>query len=319
MKRFSYLLIMMIFALVVAVGCSDPKQEESSDVKEEQTTAAFPVTMTDGLGEEITIKEEPKKIVSLIPSNTEVMFALGAGDKLVGVSDFDNYPEEAANIEKIGGMEINTEKIISLKPDLVLAHASNAHNGAEGVKQLQDMGITVLTVNDAKSFDEVYTSIEMLGKATGKSEAAAGLISDMKSKLADIEEKAKAVKDDERKKVFVEVSPAPDLFSPGKNTFMNEMLEIIGADSVTGEKDGWVQMSEEAVVKANPDVIVTTYGFYTENPEKLVKSRNGWSDVSAIKNNQIFDVHSDKVTRSGPRLIEGVEELAKAIYPNVFN
>ena len=104
-----------------------------------------------------------------------------------------------------------------------------------------------------------------------------------------------------------------------KNTFMNEMLQMIGADNVAGDLEGWAKIDEESMIAANPDVIVTTYGYYTEDPVAQVKSRSGWEDVTAIKQEQIYDVHSDLVTRSGPRLVEGVEELAEAIYPNIFN
>ncbi len=132
MRKIVSLLFVMLLAVGVMIGCSNTTKEESaSNTKEtkQATTQAFPVTITDGSGEKITIEEEPKKIVSVIPSNTEIAFALGLGDKIVGVSDYDNYPEETKEIEKIGGLEMNTEKIISLKPDLVLAHASNIREG----------------------------------------------------------------------------------------------------------------------------------------------------------------------------------------------
>lgn len=119
--------------------------------------------------------------------------------------------------------------------------------------------------------------------------------------------------------MLVEVSPSPEIYTTGKNTFMDEMLGIISADNVSGELDGWVKLDEESLIAANPDVIITTYGYYTGNPVKEVTGRNGWEDIKAVKNGDVYDVHSDLVTRSGPRLIEGVEELAKSVYPNVFD
>lgn len=255
----------------------------------------------------------------MIPSNTEVVFALGLGKKVVGVSDYDNYPEETKEIEKVGGMEMNTEMIVSLKPDLVLAHASSAHNSNEGLQQLKDAGIAVLVVNDAQSFDQVYDSIDMIGQATGEHDKANGIVTDMKTELKDIQEKAKSVKEADRKTVFVEVSPSPEIYTPGKNTFMNEMLQIISAENAAAELDGWAKIDEESMIAANPDVIITTYGYYTKDAVSQVKGRKGWQDVNAVKDDQVFDVHSDLVTRSGPRLIEGVEELAKSVYPNLFD
>ncbi|MCA0170407.1 ABC transporter substrate-binding protein [Bacillus sp. RAR_GA_16] len=325
MKKLYSLLVLLFLVTGIIAGCGANEENSATnegnattDQAESTKDSVFPVTITDALDEEVTIEKDPEKIVSLIPSNTEILFDLGAGEELVGVSDFANYPEETADIEKIGGMEFNVEKIISLKPDLVLAHGSSAHNSEAGLQQLRDAGITVLVVNDATSFDGVYDSIEMIGQATGEMEQAETTISDMKQQLEDIQAKAEEISEDDEKEVFVEVAPAPEIFSPGKNTFMDDMLTMIHAKNVTHDQDGWNQIDQEAIIKANPDVIITTYGYYTENPIKQVLSRDGWQDVTAVKEEQVVDVHSDLVTRSGPRLVEGVEELAKAVYPDVF-
>lgn len=325
MKKLYSLLVLLFLVTGIIAGCGANEENSATnegnattDQAESTKDSAFPVTITDALDEKVTIEKDPEKIVSLIPSNTEILFDLGAGEEVVGVSDFANYPEETADIEKIGGMEFNVEKIISLKPDLVLAHGSSAHNSEAGLQQLRDAGITVLVVNDATSFDGVYDSIEMIGQATGETEQAETTISDMKQQLEDIQAKAEEISEDDEKEVFVEVAPAPEIFSPGKNTFMDDMLTMIHAKNVTHDQDGWNQIDQEAIIKANPDVIITTYGYYTENPIKQVLSRDGWQDVTAVKEEQVVDVHSDLVTRSGPRLVEGVEELAKAVYPDVF-
>ncbi|RID87463.1 ABC transporter substrate-binding protein [Peribacillus asahii] len=319
MKKVVSLLFVLLLSVGVMVGCSNSTKEDSASNSKEPKQAAsqFPVTITDGSGEKVTIKEEPKKIVSVIPSNTEIAFALGLGDQIVGVSDYDTYPEETKDIEKIGGLEMNIEKVVSLKPDLVLAHSSNNVEG--GVKQLKEMGITVLVVNDAQNFKQVYHSIEMIGTATGKTEAATVIVEDMQTKLKDVKEKVKVVTADERKKVLIEVSPPPEIYSPGKNTFMDEMLQIIQADNIAGQLEGWAKMDEEAVVTANPDVIVTTHGYRTKDPISEVLKRNAWGDITAIKNKQVYNINSDLVDHPGPRLVEGVEELGKAIYPEIFN
>ncbi len=320
MKKVVSLVFVLLLAVGVMFGCSNTtKEENTSNPKEtkQATTQAFPVTITDGSGEKVTIKEEPKRIISVIPSNTEIAFALGLGDKMVGVSDYDTYPKETKDIEKIGDLNINTEKVVSLKPDLVLAHSSNMTNNG-GIEQLKKMGLTVLVVNDAQNFEKVYDSIEMIGKATGANEAAASVVADMQAKLKDVQEKAKAVTAEERKKVFIEVSPLPEIYSPGKNTFMDQMLQIINADNVAGDLDGWVKMDEESIVAANPDVIITTHGYRTKDANSEVLKRSGWEEVTAIKNKQVFSVNSDLVDHPGPRLVEGVEALGKAIYPDVF-
>ncbi|MBN8210278.1 ABC transporter substrate-binding protein [Bacillus sp. NTK071] len=325
MKKLYSLLVLLFLVTGIMAGCGSNQAQENNnegntntEQAEKSEDSAFPVTITDALDQDVTIENDPEKIVSLIPSNTEILFALGAGEEVVGVTDFDNYPEETADIEKIGGMEFNIEKIISLKPDLVLAHAASAASAEAGLQQLRDAGITVLVVNDDTSFEEVYKSMEMIGKATGETEAAETTIADMKKRLEEIQSKAETISEDEQKDVFVEVSPAPEIYSPGKNTFMDDMLTLINAKNVTHDQEGWNQIDSEAIIEANPDVIITTYGYYSEKPVEQVLSRDGWQDVTAVKDEQVVDVHSDLVTRSGPRLVEGVEELAKAVYPDVF-
>ncbi|MEH7245840.1 ABC transporter substrate-binding protein [Neobacillus niacini] len=317
MKKLSTLLFLLLLTIGVLTACGEQKeqvkeQNNGNSSKTEET--AFPVTIKDALDNEITIKEKPEKIVSLIPSNTEIAFALGLGEEIVGVSNFDNYPEEVSTKEKIGDLSVNIEKVISLQPNLVLAHAST--DLGEGLQQLRDSGITVLVVNDAQTFDQVYDSIAMIGKATGATKEADNLTKDMQAKLAEIKDKAAKITD--KKKVLVEVSGAPDIFTTGKNTFMDDMISIINAENIANDQEGWIKIDEEAMITRNPDVIITTYGYYDDKAVEKVLSRVGWENVNAIKSKQVIDVDSDRVTRSGPRIVEGVEELAKAVYPEVF-
>jgi iron complex transport system substrate-binding protein len=319
MKKYYSLFLAMVAAVMILGGCGDtqpePKQEDRA-ADEQQTD--FPVTVKDALGDEVVIDKKPEKIISLIPSNTEIVYALENGEAIVGVTDFDNYPEEAMSKEKIGGIEFNIEKMISLKPDLIFAHESTADGAAAGLQQLRDAGIDIVVVNDAQNLDGVYTSIEMIGEAIGETEKAAGLVDDMKNRFAELKKQAEAIKTDQQKTVFVEVSPAPEIYAAGKNTFIDEMLTLIGAKNAIGDMEGWPKVDQEAIVERNPDVVVTTYGYYSEKPVEQVLGRQGWNNVKAVKDQQVFDVHSDLVTRSGPRLAEGAEELAKAIYPDVF-
>lgn len=318
MKKFYVFLLTILLAAGVLAGCGDSTEQPKEEKKvEEGQSAAFPVTINDALDNEVVIEAKPERIVSVIPSNTEIAFELGLGEEVVGVSDFDNYPPEAAEKEKIGGLEFNVEKVISLNPDLVLAHASSAQNSEAGLQQLRDAGVTVLVVNDAKSFDQVFESIEMIGTAAGEKEKAETLVSDMKRQLEEIKTKANGIKEEDRKSVMVEVSPAPEIYAAGTETFMDEMLGVINAENIITE-EGWPKMDPEAIIERNPDVIITTHGYYTEDAVGNVLSRDGWQDITAVKNKQIIDVDSDMVTRSGPRIIEGVEELAKAVYPDVF-
>ncbi|WP_026679160.1 ABC transporter substrate-binding protein [Fictibacillus gelatini] len=320
MKKLSGILLMLFLVIGVMAGCSngDKAAKDSGKKAAPAAKSGFPVTITDGIGEKVTIDKKPKRIVSLIPSNTEIAFDLGLNKEIVGVSDFDNYPKEATKKEKIGGMDFNVEKIISLKPDLVLAHASGAHNSKKGLDQLRDNGIKVLVVNEAKSFDDAYKSIEMIGKATGTDAKAKEIVTSMKSDLNKIKEKANAIKKGDEKTVWIEVQPAPELYTAGKGTFMDEMLTAIHAKNAAAKLEGWPKVTEEKAVSYKPDVIITTYGYYTKNAAQKVLDRKAWKDVPAIKKKQVYDIQSDLVSRPGPRLIEGVEQLAEAVYPDVF-
>lgn len=312
--------IICLLALVGCAGANQGGKQTENEVKagKHEQRLSFPVTVTDGAGKEITIAKKPKRIVSLMPSNTEIVFALGAGDSVVGVIDWDNYPKEVLSIEKIGGLDFNVEKVMSLEPDLVLASASSMSN-ANGFKQLASVGIPVVVVQDAKSFNEVFDSISLIGKVVGAEDKASDIVHNMKEKLSQIGEKASKISKDEMKTVWVEVQPQPDLYTTGKGTFIDDMLTLIHAKNAAKDYEGWVQFTEEDALLLNPDVIVVTYGFYVKNPTEKVYSRAAWKDVPAVKNKQVFEVDADKVNRSGPRLIEGVEELASVIYPEIFS
>lgn len=318
MKKIYGFLFSLLLLIGILVGCGTGNETETTENKQETQTeqaesSSFPVTLKDATGEEVVIEREPERIVSLIPSNTEIAFQLGLEDEVVGVTDNDTYPEEVKEKESVGGMEFNVEKIISLQPDLVLGHGSAMGLSGAGLQQLRDAGITVFTVEDAKTFSEVYDSIETIGKATGAVEEAEKLVSEMKAKVEEVQQKVADVT--EKKKVYIEIDPG--LYTVGKDSIMDEMLKVVNAENMVTES-GWPQLDQEAVIAGNPDVILITYGDYVENAVQQVLSREGWQDMNAVKNKQVIEVDSDTVTRPGPRLVEGVEELAKAVYPELF-
>lgn len=314
-------LLILLMAFLIGCGATQQKGTSNKEVKgttqqEKTEGVSFPVTVVDGTGKEVVIDKQPEKIVSILPSNTEIAFALGLGDKIIGVSDYDNYPKEVEKIEKVGNQDMNVEKIMSMLPDLALVTPYHLKNHADILEQYKKAGIKVIVVNEAKSFEDVYKTITLIGTVTGTQDKAEEINSEMKQRLAEVKEKAEAVK--EKKKVWVEVSPSPDIFTTGKGTFMNEMLESINAVNVAGDQEGWIKFTEEEIVDLNPEVIITTYGYYVDNPAQGVLSRAGWTEVPAIKNDKVFDVDNDTVTRPGPRLIDGIETLGKLIYPEVF-
>jgi iron complex transport system substrate-binding protein len=306
MKKWLFIFVMIFLATSLTVGCN------STDVTNQG------LTVTDALGNEVTVVENPERIISLIPSITETIFALDKGDQLVGRTDWCNYPEQVTEIASVGDMQFDVEKVLSLKPDLVLSHESSAFSSEEGLEQLRNAGITIVVVKNDTSINDVLETIELIGEVIGTHEKAKQLTAEMNASFTAISEKVASISEEDMVTVWVEVSPAPDIFTTGQGTFMHEMLELINANNSAGNLEGWVAFTEEDAVSLNPDVIVTTYGHYIENAADQVKSRQGWKEVTAVKNDRVYDIHSDKVTRSGPRLAEGVEELAAIIYPQIF-
>ncbi|MDW0116429.1 ABC transporter substrate-binding protein [Sporosarcina thermotolerans] len=318
MKKFWQLWLTAILAtfLLAACGTDNAKKDDASKTTQSDVAKeAFPLTLTDAIGNEITLDKAPETIVSMVPSNTEILFALGLNEEIVGVSDFDDYPAEALEKEKIGGQEFNVEKIVAMNPDVVFAHESGLGMGADGLQQIRDAGITVFVVKNATNFDETYTTIETIGQATGKNKEAETIVSDMKAKVAETIAKTDKVKAKYMKRVFIETSDAP-IYAPGKNTFMQEILEMISAENVITE-EGWVMISPEEIVSQNPDVILVMYSYVPDIVES-VKNRAGFADITAVKEDAVIQVDENLTSRTGPRLAEGLEEVAKAVYPEVF-
>ena len=315
MKKFWQLAATGVLAISMLAACGDeaqPNEQQESVQKEENAAGAFPVTVEDALGKDITLEEAPERIVSLTPSNTEILFGLGLEEEIVGVNDNDNYPEQVEEKTRVGGIEYNIETIISLQPDVVFAHESGL-SGIEGamIEQLESSGIKVFVVEDAADFEETYETIEEMGELTGKEAEAEEVIASIKEKLTEIQSRLEGA---EPKTAFMVVGGAPDIYVVGQNTFMNEMLEAINVDNAV-EQDGWVMYSPEEFVAADPDSLVFTY----EGDDEIIKSNPAFAVMKAVQNNAMTVVDGDTTSRQGPRIAEGVEELARAIYPEVFN
>lgn len=309
----AFLAVFLLAACGTATTPDKPKVDGTPEA--EVVKAEFPLTLTDSVGNDITLETAPATIVSMVPSNTEILFELGLGDAIVGVNDYDDYPAEALEKEKIGGQDFNVEKIVSMNPEIVFAHESGLGKGKEGLQQIRDAGIPVFVVKNAANFEETYTTIETIGQATGKTVEAEKIITDMKAKVEEV--LAKLVTVDNKKTVFVETSPEPNIYTPGKNTFMDQMLEMIGAENIAADQEDWFMIAPEEIINRNPDVIIVLYD-YIETAVADVYARPGFDTITAIKEKAVVQVKENITSRTGPRLAEGLEEIAKAIYPEAF-
>jgi len=276
-------------------------------------SAAFPVTITDDDGQLVTVPTEPQRIVTFAPSMTETLFALGIGDRLVGVSGkYDDYPPAAKGIQEVGGagdfgVDPNIEKVVSLQPDLFLTISG----GDQWKKQLRDLGIPVVTL-DATDFPDLLQDIDTIGGITGTAQAAQALTANMQARAAQVA----ATVDQAGGPVscFFEVY-YPPLTTVGPNTFIYDLLRRAGCDPVTSSaKTDYPQWSVEKLVTENPVVYLTT----AESARSIqaVASRPGFDALAAVADGRVVLVNSDLVTRPGPRVIDGLEELAAALHPS---
>ncbi|MFP3322496.1 ABC transporter substrate-binding protein [Planococcus sp. SIMBA_160] len=318
MKIKSFLLLSIPLALTLG-ACQDdsaeaPATEETPEETATETSGETPYTVTDDRGEDIEFEQAPETIVSLIPSNTEIVFALGAGEQLVGVTDFDNYPEAAQDIERVSdSVEFNAEKIIQLDPDVVLAYSTG--EAPPALSQLEDAGIPVFVIQSATSFDEVYGDIEQIASVLAKEEQGAEVIEGIQTQIEDVQERLAAV--EEQEEVYVEISPSPEIYTTGKSTFMQEILDHAQVTNVFEDLEGWPNISEEEVITRDPETILTTVS-YVEDAVGDIEARDSWSAVEAIENGEVHFIDSDITSRPGPRIGEAVQLVAETVYPELM-
>lgn len=315
MRANRFIVWMVLAVLLLATACGQaPKPSDGTDKKEgtpSQTAGEFPITLKDKSGADVKIEKKPARIVSIIPSATEIAYAVGAGNEIVGVSNYDNYPADVTKKEKVGDLKVNKEKVVSLNPDLVLADSS----GGEAIDALRKAGLTVL-VTEAKNIDEVYKSIELVGQATGHTEKAADIVASMKKDVQDVQEKVKSIPDGKKPSVWIEVDPS--LFTAGKGTFIDDIVTLAGGKNIASDVEGWKQLSEEKVLERNPDVILNTYGYYDKEGAAKIMKRPTWQQVKAIQAKRVHTLDSDVVNRPGPRITQGLKEIARDLHPDLF-
>ena len=269
------------------------------------------VTVTDMTGREITLDEPATRIVALTASDCEILYAIGAGDALVGRGEYCDYPAEVFDVPSVqSGYDTNIEQIIALEPQVLLM--STMAQTEEQIAQLEAAGVHVV-VSDAQDIEGVYTAINMIGALMGKEDKAAEIVDGMKSAFAELAANAK----DEGKTVYFEVSPLQwGLWTAGKNTFMNEIAEMIGLKNCFDDVEGWAAISEEQVLERNPDYIVTITMYFGEGPtpEEEILSRDGWQDVTAVQNEAILNLQNNELSRPVPRLVDGAQMLYDFVY-----
>jgi iron complex transport system substrate-binding protein len=300
------LLFVMLFAALTLAACAPavPSKGEAG------------IAITDGLGREVKLESAAQRIVSLAPSNTEILFALGAGDKVVGRDEVSDYPAEALTLPTVGGWSgFSAEAIVALKPDLVLAAEINS---PELVAELEGLGLTVYYLSNPKTLEELYVNIEIVATLTGRD--ATKLTDSLKARVTAVDEKIMPLS--YHPSVFYEVDATDPSkpYSVGPGTFIHLLINRAGganAVELAGITDPYPQISLEQLVIAPPDIIILGDSMWGTTPE-AVAARPGWDTLKAVVDGKIFAFDDNLVSRPGPRLIDGLEALAKLLHPEAF-
>ncbi len=310
-------LLAVLLTVALAACAPTPVPPAATPIPPTATPGPFPLTLTDDLEREVILSALPQRVVSLAPSNTEILFAVGAGDQVVGVTQYCNYPPEAQDREQIGGFSaktISVEKIVALEPDLVLAAGAIHQPVIEALEQL-DVPVYAL---DPNTLDDVYTGIELVGRMTGHEEEAAQTVEEMKGSVAAVTEQVATIPQEDRLTVYWEVFDEPRM-TAGPGTFTGQLIELAGGVNIFADvSEEYPQISDEVVIGRNPAVIMGPETMGDKLTIETVAQRPGWDQVDAVQNKRIYLFDGDMVSRSGPRLAQVLEVMAEALYPDLF-
>lgn len=321
-KHISVLLALLMMA-TLAAGCASQPQSQQTPVLTAVQTAApaaepppeaesTAIVVTDMTGRSITLDAPAEKIVALTASDCEILYAIGAGDTLVGRGEYCDYPGEVADVPSVqSGANTNIEQIIALGPQVVLM--STMAQTDEQIASLEASGIKVV-VSDAKNIAGVYTAINLIGAVTGRNSEATAVVENMKATFADISSKATG---NGEQTIYFEVSPLEyGLWTAGTGTFMDELADMLGLTNIFADVDSWGEISQEQVIERDPDFIVTNTMYFGEGPTPVeeIMGRDGWQDMKAIKNGMVLNADTNEITRPGPRLADAIKMLYAFVY-----
>jgi iron complex transport system substrate-binding protein len=268
------------------------------------------LTITDSRDREIKLQNEPLRVISLAPGITETIYALGAQDKLVGRTDYCDYPVEASDIEAIGSLyKPNIEKIITLNPDLIIA---STHFQKEILTKLEELSLNVIIINENNTIESVYENIETVGLVLNRVKTAKNVTNSMKSRITNV---VNTVKNSKRPNVYYVIGYGEHGdYTAGGDTFISNLLNLAGGNNIAEDSIGW-SYSLEKIVEQNPDKLICSQYY---NVKEGIKGATGYKDLPAVKSGNLFTIDNNLIDRQGPRVVEGLEALAKILHPDSF-
>jgi len=272
-----------------------------------------PKTFKDEVGREVAFSFPPKRIVSLAPNVTEILFSLGLDEEIVGVSIHCNFPEKAKTKVQVGSyISLDFEKIVSLKPDLIIA--TGAGNTRDMVERLERLGFPTYVIFP-KNLEDVLQSIRHIGQVAGREREGMEIIQGMRRRRESVVELTQGLP---RPRVFLQIGEAP-IVTVGKNSFANDLIRLAGGENIAGkEKEMYPRFGMEEILKRSPEVILVSSMNPKGNYEKVLQEWSRWKTIPAVKNGRLHLIDSDLVDRPSPRIIEGLEEMAKFLHPERF-
>ena len=292
---------------------SNTVSEENEENGESETQ---PVIDKDREGNSITLPQTIDKIISMGPSNTEVLVALGFGDRIIAADSYsENVEGIPSGIPMFSMMSPDGEQIIALQPDVIFVTGMSKVDGDDPFKIISDTGICIIYIPSSSSIDGIKEDIKYMANVMGAQSKGDTIISYMETEIAAVKAVGDTITD--KKRIYFEISAAPYMYSFGKGTFLNEMIELIGAANVLGDQENWISVADEAVVDANPDVILTSVN-YIENPTDEIKSRPGWDGLTAVQNGDVYYIDTDSSNRPSQNIIKALKEMAKFVYPDKY-
>jgi iron complex transport system substrate-binding protein len=282
------------------------------------TAAPTPLAITDVAGRKVTFARVPQRIISLAPSNTEILFVLDLGPKVIGVDDFSDFPAEAQALPKVGGLNANYnfEQIVALKPDLILAAGITP---PEVIKKLEDLGLAVVVIGTANTtFPSILSDITLVGQITNRETEAGRVISDMQRKLEQVEGTLAPATTKPRVYWELDATDVAKPFTVGPGNFVNDLIALAGGVNVFETANSpYPQVSAEQVVAANPEVILLADAAYGITVRSVLE-RPGWDIITAVQQKRVYPIDANLVSRPGPRIVEGLEVVARLIHPELF-
>ncbi len=313
LKKIALMLCLALLLASLLAGCGQEAAETTTTATGTTTTQSL---FTDQAGRVVEIPESPQKIVSLAPSNTEILFAMGLADRVVGVTDYCNYPEEVSTKTRIGGYWTpDLEKIVSLDPDLVVTQALHE---AEIIPKLEEYGITAIVL-EPLTIEDVLDAITLIGDITGEADAASSLVDSLRQRVERITSVTSGLAGADRPGVFYLTWHDP-LITVGSNNIGHDLIVKAGGRNIFESLEGSPDVSLENIIDADPDVIIAGIGMGTGGDEPLtfIQNESRLSDTSAVSSGAVYSVSIDISGRAGPRIVEALESFARFIHPDLF-